>query len=258
MNLALVLSGGGIRGVAHLGVIKALEEEGITFSIISGASAGSIVGALYSYGYSPDESLEIIDKTNFFKFLRPALSLNGILKVEKMGEVIQKYLPEDSFEALKIPLVVTAVDLNKGIPAYFEKGELVKPILASCCIPVIFDPVTIGETHYIDGGILDNLPVEPVLSRSDKVIASHCNPIDDNYQLKNVKTLLERTMLMAINGNTKQSKLWCDLVIEPPALSKVGGFETNRVKEIFNVGYDYAKENMASYLNVLKQDPVGQ
>lgn len=243
MKIGLALSGGGARGIAHLGVIKALEEEGITFSAISGTSAGAIVGALYSYGYPPLEILDIIEKTNFFKSLRPAMSLKGLLNMDSLHPVFKRYLPEDDFSKLKIDFTAAATDLQKGQTIYFNEGELVRPLLAASCIPIVFNPVKVRNTLCIDGGILNNLPVEPLRDKCDKIIGVHTNPIDDNFKGSNAKLIIERSLLMAVSGNTVKRSEWCDVYIEPSGLKKYGGLELSKAREMYEVGYEYVKKN---------------
>lgn len=241
MVAGLVLSGGGVRGIAHLGVLKALEEAQVKINAISGTSAGAIIGALYSHGYSPDYILKEIVSTSFFKLLKPALSLQGMLNIDGVGKFLKNYFPIDSFSSLKIPLTVAATNLQKGISEYFDSGELIVPLLCSSCIPVVFNPVRFNNMLYIDGGILNNLPLAPLKKNNKFIIGSHCNPIDDDYHRRGYKTLVERTMLMAINGNVKSVKKECDLLIEPQELKKIGGFEISKAEKIFACGYDETK-----------------
>jgi NTE family protein len=154
MKIGLVLSGGGARGIAHLGVVKALQEMGIPFDQIAGTSAGAITGALIAQGYSPDESLKIIESSSFVRHLRPAWNRMGLLRIDTAIDLYRKYLPHDSFEALQIPLHVLAVDLNDGEQVVFESGELIRPVLASCCLPGIFEPMLINKRQFVDGGVL--------------------------------------------------------------------------------------------------------
>ena len=114
MKTGLVLSGGGARGVCHLGVIKALEEFGVTFDFISGTSAGAVVGCLYSYGYKPDEILKIIQNTSFFKSLKIAWNWTGLLSFDGLREVLLKHIPENTFDCLKIPVTLALTEINKG------------------------------------------------------------------------------------------------------------------------------------------------
>ena len=247
MQIGIALSGGGARGIAHIGIMKALKEKGVKLAAISGTSAGAIVGAMYSYGYEADEILEIIIKTSFLKRMRPALAKTGLLKIENLKDIFLKYLPENDFSALKIPLTVAATELKKGETVFFSEGELITPILASCCVPVLFNPVKYRGGMYVDGGILNNLPVEPIRDKMDFIIGCHTNPIDDDFDVKNVKVLIERSLLMAINGNTQKRKEMCNLLIEPPDLKKYAGSELSKARELFDVGYQFTRENFGRF-----------
>lgn len=243
MKTGLVLSGGGARGIAHIGVIKALEEFGVVINRISGTSAGSIIGSLYAYGYKPDEIFQMISSTRLYRSMRPAWALTGLLSMESLHAILLKYIPENSFEALKIPMTTVATEIQKGKAVYFTEGELIPTILASCCVPAVFNPIHFNGEIYVDGGILDNLPVKAIRSDCDFVIGSHCNHIGTAVDVKNLKTILERSLLMAINGNTVANKTICNVLIEPPEVGKISGFELRRAKDLFDIGYHYTKEN---------------
>ncbi|MFD2201013.1 patatin-like phospholipase family protein [Shivajiella indica] len=239
-KIGIALSGGGVRGISHLGVLKALNQKGIFPNRISGSSAGAIAGALYASGLSPDQILEIIVKTNYFKFLKPAISWTGILKMDTVQELYVKYFPEDSFEALKIPLIIAATDLRRAKVVYFSEGKLIRPLLASSCIPGMFDPILIDKHYYIDGGVLNNLPIEPLDGICDVVIGVNCNHLPDEHNIKNIKNLIERTVIMSMNYNVYSRKDKCDYFIEPKGLAKYGVFDIKKSDEIFNAGYETA------------------
>ena len=239
----LVLSGGGARGICHLGVIKALEELGVRIDFLSGTSAGSITGALYSYGYKPEEAVKIISSTSFARSLRLAWRWTGLLSLDGLREIFIKFIPENSFDVLKIPMVVAATEIRKGRIEYFTQGELIPAILASCCVPAVFNPVQVNGGLYVDGGVLDNLPVKAIQDKCQFIIGSHCNFIRSDVDLKNFRTVIERTLLMAINGNTTVSKSLCNVLIEPPDVGKFSGFDLSRAKEMYDIGYRYTMEN---------------
>lgn len=239
-KIGIALSGGGVRGISHLGVLKALNQRGIFPNRISGSSAGAIAGALYAAGYEPDEILEIILKTNYFKFLRPAISWTGLLKMETLEELFKKYLPENSFEALRMPLTVAATDVKRAKVVYFSEGELIKPIMASSCIPGMFDPIAIDKHYYLDGGILNNLPVEPLDGICDVVIGVNCNHLPVEHNIKNIKGLIERSVIMSMNYNVYSRKDKCDFFIEPKGLAKFGVFDIKKARDIFQNGYEAA------------------
>lgn len=243
MKTGLVLSGGGARGVMHLGVIKALEEMDVKFDRIAGSSAGGIVGAFYSYGYAPDEILRIIESTKFFRSFKVAWTWTGLLSLDGLRDLFLKYIPENSFEALKIPVTLAATEIKKGKIEYFTQGELIPAILASSCVPAMFNPVQHNGGLFIDGGILDNLPVKAIYDQSDFIIGSHCNFITNEFDLKNFRSVIERSLLMAIHGNTTVSKTLCHVLIEPPDAGKYSGFDLARSRELFDIGYQYTKAN---------------
>ena len=244
--IGVALSGGGARGIAHLGVLKALNEAGIRPDIISGSSAGALVGALYCAGNSPDACLEIIQKTKVLAVFKPSYSWKGLLSIDKLGPVLEKYLPA-TFSELAVPLIVTATEINKGETEYFSQGPLVPSILASSCIPVIFKPYIINGRNYVDGGILNNLPVEPIKNSVKTVIGISCNPYGLVEKLENARHLMERSALLAINGNTMKSRALCDIFIEPPGLVTFSGFKLSQAQQIFDEGYGFAVKNMSKF-----------
>jgi NTE family protein len=243
MKIGLALSGGGARGIAHLGVIKALEEFGLRFYHVSGTSAGSIAGAFYCYGYKPDEILDIISKMGLLKSVRPAWAWTGLLSMDGFKEEMLRCIPENDFSALKIPLTIAATEIRLGKVVYFSEGNLIDAVVASSSIPALFNPVIHENQTFVDGGLMDNLPVRPLVGKCDLLIGSHCNPVQQRFDIRNVKEITERSLLIAINVNTTMSKSYCNLVIEPPDLGRFSTFDLARGKEIFEIGYRYTREN---------------
>lgn len=240
-KVGIALSGGGSRGIMHIGILKAIDEAGIKISMVTGASAGAIVGAFYCSGYSPDRIMDIIRDTKLIKYIRPAISTSGLLKLEKIVPVFEKYLNVETFESLHIPLVVSATNVQSGKSALISHGKLIISVLASCAVPVIFEPIKLNGEHYIDGGVLNNLPVEPLIGACDIIIGSNCNPVSGNYTLGNMRSLLERSLLMSINLNTIAKRNHCDIFMEPEGLTNFGGFDFSKSEEIFQIGYTYGK-----------------
>lgn len=246
MKIGLVLSGGAVRGVAHIGVIQALEEMGLTFSCIAGTSAGSIVGALYSYGYKPREILDIVKQTTIAGSVRPAWTGAGLLSMDRFKDLLLKYMPANSFAALKIPLTICATELRLNEAHYITEGALVPAVLASCSVPAVFTPVAINGFLYVDGGVLDNLPVQPLKAHCDFIIGSHCNHLLKEFDPRNMKLVLERSMLMMVHTNTQLSKGLCDVVIEPPGLGRYSGMEIAKAQEIFDFAYKFTREKFSA------------
>jgi len=243
MKIGIALSGGGSRGIAHLGVLKALEEMGIKISVISGTSAGSIVASLYAYGLSPDQIFEQVRHLSLFKSVRPAWSWAGLLTMDGLKELIKKNIPENNFNALKIPLTIAATEIRKGEINYFTSGELAEAIVASCSIPAVFNPVQLNGGLYVDGGLLDNLPARCIRNQCDFLIGSHCNEISRVYDPKNLKNVIERSLLIAISANTHHSMSLCDISIAPPNMDRFTVFDIEKAQEIFEQGYQFTKNN---------------
>ena len=254
-RIGISLSGGGARGIAHLGMLKGLEEINVKPAMITGTSAGSIVGAFYACGYSPDKIFEIISRTRLFRILRPSFNWQGLLTLEKTFDFFKSLLPADSFDSLDLPLYVCATNVKNGRAAFFSEGGLIRPVIASCAIPVIFSPVKIGDEHYMDGGIVNNLPVEPLVGHVERIIGLHVNPVDENFEAGNMKNLLERTFLITINKNVEQRRKECDIFLEPYDLRKYAAFEFSKAREIFYIGYDYVMNESARIKDVLGITP---
>jgi NTE family protein len=248
LRIGIALSGGGVRGVSHLGVLKALNEVGIYPTKVSGTSAGAIAGAMYCNGYKPEEVVKIIVETNFFRFMRPAVSLKGILRMQSVGDLFRLYLAHDDFAKLKIPLSVAATNIKKGKVVYFDEGELIAPLMASSCIPGMFEPIVIGKKYLVDGGVLNNLPVEPLDGICDFVIGVNCNHLPEESNIKNMKSLIERAVIMSMNYNVHSRKSKCDYFLEAPGLGKYGVFDIKRAPDLFRAGYEHT-------LSVIEQNP---
>lgn len=253
MKLGLALSGGGARGIAHLGMMQVMEEVGLKPDLLAGTSAGAIGAALYAHGYSPQEIMEIIRDTRLMNIIRPAWTIRGLLGFDKVGEKLKEYLPEDDFGALKIPLTVAATQIRTGEVRYFSQGPLIRAILASSCIPVVFSPIVIDGEDYMDGGVSDNLPASVLREEADVVIGMHCNPIERNFKSRSAKDMIERSLLLAISNATYAQSGICDLFLDPPALAAYKVFDFGKAEEIFKIGEDYARENIAKFEAIAKQ-----
>lgn len=256
IKIGLVLSGGGARGIAHLGIVKALNEVGIYPDMLAGTSAGAIAGAMIAAGYSPDDVLDIVTKTNLLKYFRPALSRMGLLKIESAEGLFLQHLPKNSFESLHLPLTIAATDVLAGQTVFYNSGELIKPLLASCCLPGIFEPVRHDHKVLIDGGVLNNLPVEPLEGHCDFLIGVHVNPYGEKNNINSMRGVLQRSLYLAVNNHTRFKFSRFDFVIEPPQMNTFDIFDVKRAREIFVVGYRHAKSVRAELVKSLTLDAV--
>lgn len=240
MGKGLILSGGGIRGVAHIGAIKALEERGFIPTHIAGTSSGAIVGALYAKGYRWKEILEFFNKVPIFNLNNFALNKPGFIDSEKLYKSFKEYLPEDNFDCLGKQLFITATNLLDGTLKIFDHGELIKPILASAAFPGIFTPVIIDDNTYIDGGTINNFPVELIKNLCDTIVGVYVSPFEvlKENNLKYSFSIIERAFHIKTASISMQKFKDCDLVIFPKDLSNYGTFYVKNTDELFNIGYE--------------------
>ncbi|MDW5290876.1 patatin-like phospholipase family protein [Formosa sp. PL04] len=249
MNIGLVLSGGGMRGAAHVGAIKALEEQGISPTHIAGSSVGAIVGALYAYGYGWKDILKFFKKVNFFDVKKLALNKPGFIDAEKFYSNFNEYLIEDNFSFLKKKLYITGTNILNGKLKIFKKGELIKPVIASAAFPGIFAPVKIKNSYYIDGGALNNFPVDAIKSKCDSIVGVYVNGINaiTIQDLKHSHQVVERAFkLKSINEDILKFPD-CDLMISPNELNKFGTFDKKNIDQIFEIGYNTTKNKLTTY-----------
>jgi len=241
-DVGVVLSGGGTRGFAHLGVLKALEESNIKPDIISSVSAGSVVGALYADGKTPEEILGVLTSKKLFTYLEITIPKTGLVKMSGFEKTLKKLLKAENFEDLSIPLKVFAVNMNTAKYTCFEKGPLAIAVKASSSIPIIFQPVEINDELFTDGGLINNFPVEALEGKCKRIIGVNVNPLGVKRNLDNLKIIAERTFQINIRSHTLERKHKCDLFIEPEGLDDYGLIDLSGANEVFDLGYKTAKK----------------
>lgn len=242
----IVLSGGGARSYAHLGLLQVLDESGIKPFAISGVSGGALVGALYASGKSPIEILEISKKSSLFGLPDFSWRGEGFFSMESIHKLLEEHIPHNSFENLQIPLFVNATDFNHNITVFFSKGKLIECLLASASVPVIFNPVEVNNAILVDGGLLNNLPVEPLLDICDIIIGSHVNKLEtfsENKKKLSKMAILERCFHLSIASTVYSRGLNCDLLLEPN-LFPFGIFDIKDADAIYEEGYRNALQHI--------------
>jgi NTE family protein len=238
-TIGLVLSGGGVRGVAHLGLLQVLEEIGIEPVAFSGTSAGALVGALRAAGHPISTILEFFKTTPIFKMGHFARRKPGFIDTEKFYPILKEYLPDDDFSALKKKLYVTATDMVRGRQRTFSHGPLIMPVLASAAFPVVFTPVEIEGQLYTDGGALNNFPVEPLTGECELIIGSNVHPFKDlrSGDIKSTLSVMERLFHLSIHHHSVQKYHHCSVVIAPHELSAFAPFDRSHFDEMYEIGY---------------------
>ena len=253
-GLGMVLSGGGSRGLAHVGVLKALSEQGIEPDCLSANSAGAIVAALYAAGYSTSEMLEFFETKHPFRVSRLALRKPGFIDTDKVVADFLEYFPEDSFEALGKRVFMTATDIVEGRLEIFTSGRLIPAILASSSAPLVFTPTEFGGRWFSDGGIIDNFPVDPLTSRCRTVLGVYASPLlrRDQSELSSSLAVGVRALEIGMYYRSRDKFHRCDLVICPPELARFGNFDTRHYARILEIGYRAAQERMPEIARLLE------
>jgi len=242
----LVLSGGGTRGFAHLGAIAALFDKGIKPDVISGTSAGAIAGAFIAAGKNPHDILETFKKGSFFNYTKLQIPRDGLMKLDGLKELFHREIPAKNLEELDIPFFVTISNLNKGTVEYRNTGPLGETVLASSSIPILFAPVLIGTDLYVDGGLLDNIPIEPIKHDCEQIIVSNISPINPTEKIKNLIEIATRTFYMSVNANMKEVRKYAGIYIEPEGIDKYEILSRTHADELFELGYSSTQKILNS------------
>ena len=269
LKVALVLSGGGAKGYAHLGVLRVLEKENIKIDYIAGTSIGALVGTLYSIGYSVDEIEKVLDNLNIESFLESGSDLTGLDLDKKetlkkysfyinfdnelnyslpkglreteelylvVKNLLKKYENIKNFDSFPIPLRVVATNLNTGETKSFSEGDIAKVLTASMAIPTIFEPVEVNGALYVDGLVSRNLPVEEAYDMgADLVIASDVGtPVvkKDNY---NILSVLNQMIAIQSSYITKDSKEKATILISPD-IKNISATDTTKRRDLIKLG----------------------
>lgn len=216
VKLGLALGGGGARGFAHLGALKAFEESGISFDYIAGTSVGSLVGALYANGLSSEQIINIGKKltkkdikTNKIAFMPSS--------TEGLQNIVKNVVGDISFKDLKKPFCAVAVDIKSGKEVDIKQGNLAKAIAGSCAVPGVFNYVDFEEFRLMDGGLHNTIPSDVVKSMgADFVIAIDCNP-NRGYGTDSTKfiDILSASIRILMKSNAVKGKMFADIIIEP-------------------------------------------
>ncbi|MDR0976134.1 MAG: patatin-like phospholipase family protein [Prevotellaceae bacterium] len=239
-SVGYALSGGFIKGFAHLGAMQALMEYGIKPDIISGVSAGALVGAFYADGNEPYRILDFFAGHKFQDLTKLVIPKVGLFVLDEFIDFLRSNLRTRNIEELQTPLVITATDLDNGTSVQFTQGEIALRVAASCCMPVLFSPVRIDGVHYVDGGLFMNLPVSTIRRVCNKVVAVNVSPLNADRYKMNIVSIALRSYNFMFRANSLPERKKADLLIEPYHLDIYNNTELEKAEEIFEQGYNTA------------------
>lgn len=254
-KLGLALSGGGMCCAAQIGVLKLWEDNNISPSIISGTSGGAIIGALLANRVPCDEILNVFQKVNLFSFSHFALRKAGLFDIESY-KLLEPYFPKDRFEALQIPLIINATQLQKGEITYFSTGKLIKKLFASAAFPGLFAPVNISNQLYADGGIIENLSTQIIRKKCEQLIAINVNltPEISSTKMSNTLEVMSRALRLSLAQQQNYRPQDCDLMIAPKAIAQYLHFSKNSLEELYEIGYQEGKKTLPQVQRLLNSN----
>ena len=247
--VGFALSGGFIKGFAHLGVMQALLEHDIHPNIISGTSAGALAGVFYADGNEPHKVLDYFAGHKFQDLTKLVIPKVGLFELDEFIDFLRSNLKAKKLEQLQIPLIITATDLDHGRIVHFHKGDIAERVAASCCMPVLFSPVKIEGTYYVDGGLMMNLPVSTIRRICEKVVAVNVSPLMATKYKMNIVSIALRSYNFMFRSNSFPEREKADLLIEPYNLAGYSNTELEKAEEIFMQGYNTANEILAQALS---------
>ena len=248
-NTGIALSGGGARGIAHIGVFKALEENGIEPNYVAGTSMGAIIGVMYAAGLNSQQMTTILKDEKIYKWFKVEWFRPGLLSLAGVKELLLKHIGHDEFDKLKHPFSIAVSNLNTGKGEIINKGNMLMDyVIASASVPLVFTPVEINNSKYVDGGLFHNLPSEALVSDCDYIIGSNVNPVGREEKVESVKQVGERVFNLAIAQNVWQSRTYCDFFIEPRRMAKFSPWDYFKVDELIEVGYKSANKVIHKFI----------
>ncbi len=219
----------------------ALEQAGIRPDIIAGVSAGSVVAAMYAAGLHPRKILEIFMGGKFSSFTNFAIPKSGLFSLDPFRDFLRSKIPVERLEDMRIPTIIGTTNFDTGLTENFSEGPTADIVTASCCIPIVFTPRIIGQYHYVDGGVLHNLPSRALREKCQTLIGINCSPVKHKDTSANglFDTALRAYNLVAKSNAVPDLEL-CDIQISIDRIADVAVFDLSASERIFAAGYEAA------------------
>lgn len=241
-KIGLALGGGAVLGAAHVGTLRAMEEYDIEINYIAGTSIGAFVAAFYAFGKNWKEIKEIASELRWLDITGISLSRFGLLSNDKLGELIVKHIGNKNIEEADIPFAMVATDVTSGEKVILDKGPVAEAVMASTCIPGIFKPVEINGKMLVDGGIVENVPINTTRGLGAKyVIGVDLNSRHKYDKPDNILDVIMNSFHFLIRHADKLQTEDADLLIKPD-LGKFNRSDMNQIDELIEKGYKDSKK----------------
>jgi len=239
-KVGLALSGGGVRGFFHIGFLKAIRERGIDIHIMSGTSAGAIAAVLYAAGIDEQTVVDRFPKHMRSLFFEPNLLWRSKFNPTTiLRKYIEEFLLDVTFEKLKIPVKINAVNIATGDTEIFQEGDVIDAVMAASAVPGVFNSFHQNGNIYVDGGLTMNLPASTIRYDCDILIGITLLPFKDRVytKLPSRRHLIQRSVDIYHKHNNRKEKDLCDIIISPKALNNYPTFDTSNKNALFDLGY---------------------
>lgn len=245
-KVGLALGGGGAKGVAHIGVLQALEEARVKLDYIAGTSVGAMVAAMYAFNVNINTIANIARDLTLAQITTFKLNKTGFFTADPLKEILIEYLGEVNIEDAAIPLSIVATDLTSGEEVIFTEGPLADAVCASASIPGVYIPMRLNGRILVDGGIVQNVPIRPLKAMgAGVIIASQLGGVRAYEEPKNVLDVMRNAFDIALSQRTKQEVKQADLLIAMDLRDFSIADNTQRYDELFAIGYDTAAKELA-------------
>ncbi|MFW5643010.1 MAG: patatin-like phospholipase family protein [Alkalispirochaeta sp.] len=247
-RIGLALGGGAARGIAHIGVLKVIEEAGLPISAVAGTSVGSIVGALMAAGLSWREIYEVSRNIGWSKLLQLSFSGLGIVKTSRLETLVEEIVGDRNIEDLSIPFAAIAVDIGTFEEVVFTSGPVARAVRASSSIPGIFEPVMDGDRALVDGGVTNNLPTDHTRALgATTVIAVELNAhMESQGPPANLFDVSYRSFAALMLNTSREGRADADVLIEP-AIGHIMYHDLGKAQELFDAGEEAARRVLARH-----------
>jgi NTE family protein len=240
-TIGLALGGGAAKGVAHIGVLKALEDADIEVDYIAGTSVGAMIAALYAFKVDVETIGSLARRLTMSKVTSFKLNKTGFFSTESLRELMLEYVGDVAIEDAAIPLSIVATDINSGEEIVLTSGSVVDAVCASAAIPGIYIPVEINGRTLVDGGLVQNVPIEALQTAGAGVtIASHLNSVSHYQEISHVLDVMRNAFEIAVSQHTQDQLKEADLLISMDLSDFSLRDNTERYDELFNIGHQAA------------------
>lgn len=251
-QLFLALSGGGGHAAAHAGVLRVLDEEGIPVAGVAGVSGGALVAACWAGGAKLDELIQQASRLHPWTWVRGWGG--GLLSGTKLGEMIDRFLPEPRFEGLRVPLVVVATDVDTGEAVVLREGDVREAVRATCSFPGVFPPMLVEGRRLYDGGVCEIIPVRrarELAGENGVVLAVDCNAGTKWPSADSFVALALRAGVTLMRGRSRAELSGADLVISP-AMGESAWMQPRKIPAFYEAGEEAARHALQELRRLLK------